>query len=168
MKLCKCGAIRSHGARCPRCDRLRRAKAKAAKSMSLPTNEAPWVAGPCIVCGRTFTFNQSNAVTCSARCGRRRLGHNQTDRQRALKYGSFYEVVSRSKVFKRDGYRCGICGGQTDPDVKVPHHNAATLDHIIPVSLGGAHAYRNVQCAHFDCNWDKSDSLPTLADLLAA
>ncbi|HEY6731886.1 MAG TPA: HNH endonuclease [Solirubrobacterales bacterium] len=68
-----------------------------------------------------------------------------------------YEPIDRRTVYRRDGYRCGICGEQTDPDAPLNSPRAPTLDHIIPVSQGGPHLYANVQCACFECNWRKGD-----------
>lgn len=174
----RCGATLKGGrSYCDDCLRVnarwRSAQRKASRSMNLRTQK-PWTCGPCAVCGSSFVSTSPTVVVCSDKCRRRRSGRSrrakygpETNRKRARLNGCFYEVVNRRKVFERDGYRCGICGGQTDPTVKVPHHNAPTLDHIIPMALGGAHAYRNVQCAHFDCNWDKGDDLPTLDELIA-
>jgi 5-methylcytosine-specific restriction endonuclease McrA len=38
--------------------------------------------------------------------------------------------------------------------------NAPELDHIIPLSAGGAHTLDNVACAHRSCNLEKGDTLP--------
>lgn len=32
----------------------------------------------------------------------------------------------------------------------------ASLDHIVPMSLGGGHTYLNTQCSHLMCNLKKS------------
>ncbi|WP_423797180.1 HNH endonuclease [Mycobacteroides abscessus] len=32
---------------------------------------------------------------------------------------------------------------------------SASLDHVVPMSLGGDHLSTNVQCAHLKCNMDK-------------
>lgn len=34
---------------------------------------------------------------------------------------------------------------------------SASLDHILPLSLGGAHSMANVQLAHLSCNHTKSN-----------
>lgn len=34
---------------------------------------------------------------------------------------------------------------------------SATIDHIIPMSLGGGHTYLNTQAAHMICNSRKSN-----------
>jgi len=36
-----------------------------------------------------------------------------------------------------------------------PEPMSATVDHIVPVSLGGAHTEDNMQAAHFFCNTAK-------------
>jgi 5-methylcytosine-specific restriction endonuclease McrA len=73
-------------------------------------------------------------------------------RRRARKAKVTVEEVDRLKVFERDGWRCGICGGKTLRRAKWPHPKSAVLDHIIPLSRGGEHSMRNVQCAHNACN----------------
>lgn len=40
----------------------------------------------------------------------------------------------RDKIFKRDGYRCCVCG--TDQDL--------TIDHVIPLSAGGSNLDSNL------------------------
>lgn len=82
----------------------------------------------------------------------RRYGQAHKDKRaelsslrRARKAGAFIERVYRSVVFKRDRGMCGEC-----------HMPVAfqqwELDHIIPLSKGGAHSYNNVQVTHPICN----------------
>lgn len=60
--------------------------------------------------------------------------------------------VSYERVYKRDKGICQICG--------MPVHSAkmsddnwdGTIDHIIPLSLGGEHSLENCQLAHRICN----------------
>lgn len=72
-------------------------------------------------------------------------------------YGVEYEPVDRAVVFERDGWTCGICALPVDPADKFPEPSSATLDHIVPVSRGGAHTLANVQTAHFYCNTAKGN-----------
>ena len=51
----------------------------------------------------------------------------------------------RQRIFERDGWICWICGEVVEPE-------DATLDHVVPVSLGGAHTPTNVRLAHGVCN----------------
>lgn len=60
---------------------------------------------------------------------------------------------------------CGICG--EDIDYTLPHHDRReyVVDHIVPLSRGGADTLDNKQPAHRDCNERKaaktSDELAT-------
>ena len=42
-----------------------------------------------------------------------------------------------SGTLVEDGWRCWICGRQTDRDQSWSHPNAATIDHVIPLAKGG-------------------------------
>lgn len=75
-------------------------------------------------------------------------------KRRAVLKGVFVEPVNHQVVFDRDKGRCGIC------KKPVARDSNWEIDHVIPVSRGGAHAYANVQLAHAACNRRKSDKLP--------
>jgi len=77
-------------------------------------------------------------------------------RHRAHHYGVDYEPVKRSAIYERDAWRCGICSLKVDSRLKYPHPKSPSLDHVIPMALGGGHTYINVQCAHLICNSRKS------------
>jgi 5-methylcytosine-specific restriction endonuclease McrA len=67
--------------------------------------------------------------------------------------GEFIEHVRRDEVYKRAQGRCGLCGQHVAK-------NAFEIDHIVPASKGGHHAYYNVQPAHPHCNRAKADMMP--------
>ena len=54
--------------------------------------------------------------------------------------------LTRKAVFARDGGRCAYCGGA-----------ATSLDHVVPRSRGGSHAWENVVAACGRCNHAKAD-----------
>lgn len=87
---------------------------------------------------------------------RSRQAYGTTYRSRARKYGVEYEPVNKQRVFERDGWMCGICGKRVDKRLKDRHPLMASLDHIVPMSLGGGHTYLNTQCSHLECNLRKS------------
>ncbi len=57
--------------------------------------------------------------------------------------------LNRRAVFARDGWRCAYCRGP-----------AETLDHVLPRSRGGDHAWENVVAACARCNHRKGDRTP--------
>jgi len=69
-------------------------------------------------------------------------------RRRALKRGATVDPVSRAVVFDRDAGRCHLCGKKVNPK----HWH---LDHIVPLSQGGEHSYRNVAVSCPFCNMSK-------------
>lgn len=56
------------------------------------------------------------------------------------------------EIYERDHWTCGICNGSVDPTLEHPHPLSASLDHVIPVSLGGDHTRANTRCTHLTCN----------------
>jgi 5-methylcytosine-specific restriction endonuclease McrA len=81
-------------------------------------------------------------------------------RRRAQKYRSPVEWFSRTEIFVRDKWRCGICKKFVDRDLKYPHPQSPSLDHVIPLSRGGHHIRANAQLAHLQCNFNKHDRMP--------
>ena len=67
------------------------------------------------------------------------------------------EAIERAVVFERDGWLCGLCGGSVDKRLPWPDPMSPSLDHIVPLSLGGHHLYANVQLAHLRCNLVKGN-----------
>lgn len=61
----------------------------------------------------------------------------------------------RFVIAERDRWICGICGQGIPRVVKHGHPLYLTMDHIIPISLGGTHSPENVQAAHARCNYSK-------------
>lgn len=117
-----------------------------------------FVAGPCPGCGAMLVAGRQGPQQryCSTLCEKRVNRQIRNDRKRAAaKVGLIY----RRQVFERDGWACQLCGEAIDRDAAVPDPLAATLDHIVPLVLGGDHSYANVQAAHFGCNSAKGGRL---------
>lgn len=57
-------------------------------------------------------------------------------------------ALNRRTVFARDGHRCQYCGA-----------DAENIDHVVPRSRGGAHAWDNVVAACRRCNSRKENHL---------
>lgn len=124
-----------HCQRCPRADNLRRV----------------WIMGTCRRCGAPFTTrdNRGSACFCSGACAR----NDAKARRRARLAGAETAPYSRIGVFTRDGWECHLCGGPLDSDLAgTSHRLAPTIDHVIPLALGGADTPENVRAAHRFCN----------------
>jgi 5-methylcytosine-specific restriction endonuclease McrA len=64
----------------------------------------------------------------------------------------YVEEVDKRELWNTYGGICAIC----EEPLKF---RECTIDHIIPISAGGEHSYRNTQPAHGLCNHIK-DSMP--------
>jgi 5-methylcytosine-specific restriction endonuclease McrA len=67
------------------------------------------------------------------------------------------EVFPAVEIHERDGWRCGICGRRVNRRLVHPHPMSASLDHVVPLSEGGAHTRANTQCSHLACNVTKNN-----------
>ncbi len=61
------------------------------------------------------------------------------------------ERFTLDEIYERDGGRCHLC------NCKVARRDA-TVDHLVPVALGGEHTRANVALAHRSCNSSKKTS----------
>lgn len=62
-------------------------------------------------------------------------------------------------LFELHAWKCWVCKGDINRNLRVPNWEAATIEHIIPISRGGTHTWDNVAPAHYRCNMSKADSL---------
>jgi 5-methylcytosine-specific restriction endonuclease McrA len=62
--------------------------------------------------------------------------------------------LSRRAIFARDGHKCQYC-----------NRAAENIDHVLPRSRGGPHAWDNVVASCRSCNARKEDRLPAEAGL---
>lgn len=108
----------------------------------------------CEHCGQSFTTPWVSKKFCTSRCARRLGHHNKKALIRGRGDGT---RVSRSEVLRRDDWVCQLCYRPCDLTAVVPHPEAATLDHIVPLARGGMHTMGNLQTAHFMCNARKGD-----------
>ncbi len=61
-------------------------------------------------------------------------------------------------VFQMHAWTCYICQKPINRKLRLPNFQAATIEHIKPLSKGGTHTWDNVAPAHAKCNFDKGDS----------
>lgn len=125
--------------------------------------------GKCVVCGKAFTTYNPAQKTCCSECGKK-LSYARSQK-RIPKAQMIDKDITLEALYRRDSGVCYLCGGRcdwSDKDVKQNRVGKSypSIDHIIPVSRGGLHAWNNVRLAHFGCNVEKADSLIPNAEKL--
>jgi hypothetical protein len=88
---------------------------------------------------------------CSEAC--KRQHHGPLHRVRR----AFVADVSKAAILERDKWTCQLCGERIPRTARWPHPLSASMDHVIPLSLGGTHEPANVQSAHLGCNSTKGN-----------
>lgn len=122
-------------------EKVKRARTKIKRSSRGLKSKYIWVQGKCLNCGEQFLARTSSgeARFCSDRCSGRRTRHSKF----------------RDKVLARDNFTCQICFKPLNMDCSFPHYQYPTLDHIIPVFMGGPDVLENLRAAHFICNIER-------------
>lgn len=85
---------------------------------------------------------------------RRKANYHQ---RRALKLQIPAESIRPADVYERDEWVCGICAEPVDRNLSWPDPMSPSLDHVLPLSLGGHHTMENVALAHLSCNVRKGN-----------
>lgn len=130
--------------------------AKAYRKVAAANDNKPTVS--CKECLTLFTpsYGDTRRVFCSSKCSKRYVRRISRKRERALLRTIAVESVDPIKVFERDGWKCQLCGAKTPRKLRGTYDKRAPeLDHIVPLSKGGEHGYRNTQCACRECNGAK-------------
>lgn len=109
----------------------------------------------CEECGAEFTTRMPHTRWCSALC-RSRFTHRVASRRRGPISA---EPYADREIFERDGWKCYLCGEPVNRDARRTDPDGATIDHIIPISLGGQDARSNVATTHSRCNRAKRNVL---------
>lgn len=110
----------------------------------------PIVYRDCADCGRPFVGRvRTNRLYCDRACAQRagkRAGKHR--RRTAERAGDFITIKA---LGERDAWTCHLCGDA----VTLRAGGLAmspSIDHLVPVSRGGAHTWENVKLAHKVCN----------------
>ena len=119
-----------------------------------------FIAGRCAVCCELFVTTTARARTCGSQCA----SALTTARKKASRYRRRMRLraarvapVIPAQIFERDNYLCHLCDMPVVSLARVPTPAAPTLDHVIPLALGGEHSPDNVRTAHFTCNSVRRD-----------
>lgn len=119
----------------------------------------------CAVCGKVFHSKYQGAKFCSEEC--KRYWKNRRKDKRIAKDKAIDKDITLKKLFKRDGGKCWICGGDCDwHDTYIDDSGNKrcgpkypSKDHVIPIARGGFESWDNVRLAHLKCNEKKSANI---------
>lgn len=117
----------------------------------------------CAYCGAPHL--RTNAKCCSEECSRK-YANSKGDR-RVRRMRKVDKSISLKKLYLRDGGKCWICGDKCDFNDCRHDENGnfivgsmyPSIDHVYPISKGGAHSWDNVKLAHHYCNTLKNDKV---------
>lgn len=153
-----------------------RSCAGIARSLQIKDRSAvPWV--ECDQCGQWFT-SRIGAKRCSTVCrklhtrkaaladyykrkaeqgdGRTpRSNRAAVDRRSKRLAAVWVEDVTIDYLIKRDGSRCHLCKLMIVDQYRWPDIRTPSIDHLVPLSLGGEHSKANTALAHLGCNLSK-------------
>jgi 5-methylcytosine-specific restriction endonuclease McrA len=92
------------------------------------------------------------------------LGRKHANRRRARKFENGIEPYTEAELLETYGTACHLCGTQVD--LKAPRQVGAPgwelglhVDHLVPLSKGGADKLENVRPAHGQCNLTKGNTV---------
>ena len=114
----------------------------------------------CIVCGKEYATYNPAQKTCSKECSKK-LAHAHKHK-RIPKSQLVDKDITLEALYRRDSGVCYLCGGPCDWNDKTDttvRDNYPSIDHVVPISKGGLHAWGNIKLAHFGCNRKKADTL---------
>lgn len=128
----------------------------------------------CLACGVKYgTARRTKKYIrgCSPACidllseqatAKQRSASKESKRNRKrMKRANVRQAVSRLRVFSECAWRCQSCGCESPRSLLGSQHpDAPELDHIVPVSKGGAHARSNLQLLCRTCNCLKGAKAP--------
>jgi len=135
------------------CKPCRAVAAEASRIKKCVTHTATRV---CQHCGEVF-LSTPHRKYCSATCGRDAASKRRNVATRAVVTDG--KPFSSVQVFARDKWRCHLCGIRTPRSaIGSTRRDAPQMDHIMPVSRGGAHTWNNVATACRACNAAKRDA----------
>lgn len=139
------------------------AKAKAQKLKKFFTqNQEQLELRCCAKCGAWFVPKRKAQQCCSRRCAESLNNTRKKDRRLRL-LGGYNEEITLPRLYQRDGGICYLCGKPCNwQDFEIRDDGTfiagdwyPSIDHVVALHDGGAHAWDNVRLAHRWCNSKK-------------
>jgi hypothetical protein len=143
-KFCSAGCARLGGPTGPRSSALARIARRAAERASALRRVCPWCLNPFVAATLAQRF-------CSRHC----QNALKFRARKAMKRQCRGDALTLGALGIRDRWVCGLCLTRVDRTLRYPAPGSPSIDHIVPLSLGGNDAAANQQLAHLRCNLKK-------------
>lgn len=122
----------------------------------------------CPICNSLFV---GDTMCCSDRCARRRINRTRdVNRRKRISSAMVDRDITLEEVARREKNICYLCGNKVDWNdyvmdgtTFIAGNNYPSIEHVTPLSKGGAHSWENVKLAHRICNSLKSDLITPAA-----
>lgn len=120
----------------------------------------------CPCCGALFLSSHGRRY-CSEQCSKRvQYAVGKDKRLKKIKNAVVDKGITLKRLYERDNGKCYICGHVCDwsdcerrDGAFIAYDNYPSIDHVIPLSKGGLHAWDNVRLACRGCNTKKRDRI---------
>lgn len=157
---CRYGSEEAHQEYLAELEKKKQEQMEQTRKRKEAEKKAKLIFGECVVCGNSFKTYNRQQKTCSKECGKK-LSYAR--KQKRIPENQIVDKdITLEALYRRDSGVCYLCGKLCDWNDKegfVVGASYPSIDHIVPVSRGGLHAWNNVRLAHFRCNVDKSDEI---------
>lgn len=154
-------------------ERERRDEEKRKARTIIKYEQISFIPRKCKCCGQVFidakqaTSRGANRVYCSMQCARRINNKKGKDKRlRKIRSSVIDKDITIEKLYERDNGKCYLCGCTCDwndreirGDAFIAGDKYPSIDHVVPLSKGGLHAWDNVRLACRKCNYEKRDSV---------
>lgn len=114
----------------------------------------------CDDCDRLTVCKTRKGGICSE-CSKVRA-RERYRRKNMKRRGAVGKPLTVIQLAERDGTICYICESDIDLGLSGLDRFGPTIDHVIPLALGGTNDDSNLRLTHRDCNTKKGISLPAL------
>ena len=126
--------------------------------------QKPEVLIKCEICGKIFARGNRKKY-CSEECSKKAMNRKHDKRISADKIVD--KDISLQSLYNRESGICYLCGMKCNWEDYIISNGATicgdwypSIDHVIPISKGGEHSWKNIRLAHRKCNYIKSDNTP--------
>lgn len=126
--------------------------ADRAKRRSRPVTTKKRTVASCNNCGSNFVRTKTRRVACTDQCSKQlqlEAWRRKNMRRRTANVGESYTI---RELRERDGDRCHLCNKPINFDLPGNDPRGPHIDHLVPLSDGGADCKTNVKMAHARCN----------------